>query len=68
MQFIPLPLHCCLQELRGAKVSLDTWKEAMDSAKRLAASVERKALAQRSHFTRRLKKMAVQNSLNLNPR
>ena len=61
MQLIPLPLHCCKQELRGAQVSLDTWKEAMDNAKRLAASVERKASAQRSHFKRRLKTMEVFN-------
>ena len=61
MHLMDLPLHCCKQELRGAQVSLDTWKEAMDNAKRLAASVERKASAQRSHFKRRLKTMEVFN-------
>jgi hypothetical protein len=40
-------------------VSVDTWEEAVEHAQRLAQSVERKASAQRSHFTRRLAKMAV---------
>jgi hypothetical protein len=67
MPLMPLPLHCFKQERRGAQVSLDTWKEAMDNAKRLAASVERKASAQRSHFTRRLKTMAVKPDPNPEP-
>jgi hypothetical protein len=50
-----------MQELRGAKVSIETWKETMQHAERLAKTAERKASTQRAHFTRRLAKMTVGN-------
>jgi hypothetical protein len=48
-----------MQELRGVKVSIETWQETVQHAERLAKTAERKASAQRAHFTRRLAKMAV---------
>jgi hypothetical protein len=51
----------CQQELRGAAVTVEEWKQAVQHAQSMIKSEERKAAAQRARYKRRLVTLEVES-------